>query len=105
MPSTELQKEGEDTPARKVFSKLLINSLGTDKSRAECFLIALDGDYVEYSKSYEWVNLNGSKRLKLNVSSEDDLVLETTDWLHIYAERDENQSFRQFCNNYQEKKI
>ena len=100
-----LQKEGEDTPVRKIFSKLLINSLGTDKSRAECFLIALDGDYVQYSQRYEWVNLNGSKRLKLNVSSEDDLALETTDWLHIYAERDENLNFMKLCNDYQEKKF
>ena len=98
-----LQKEGEDTPARKLFSRLLINSLGTDKSRAECFLIALDGDYVQFSQRYEWVNLNGSKRLKLNVSSEDDLALETTDWLHIYAERDQNKNFIEICNIYPEK--
>ena len=29
-----LQKEGEDVPVRKVFSRLLINSIDRDKSRA-----------------------------------------------------------------------
>ena len=85
-----LQKEGEDTPVRKLYSRLLINRLGTDKSRAECFLIAKE-DYVQYSKRYEWVNLNGSKRLKLKVLSEDDMALETTDRLYSYAERDQNE--------------
>ena len=97
-----LQKEGEETPIRKVFSKLLINSIGTDKSRSECFLIALD-EYVDFSQSSEWVNLSGSKRLKLNVSSEDEPAMETNDWLHIYAERDNNKGFNEICNNYPQK--
>ena len=97
-----LQKEGETVPTRKVFSKLLMNSIDRDKSRAECFLIAQVGEYVQYSKTFEWVNLNGTKRLKKNISSEDEFAMETTDWLHIYAERDENEHFIQMCNNYPE---
>ena len=38
-----LQKEGETIPTRKVFSKLLMNSIDRDKSCAECFLIAQVG--------------------------------------------------------------
>ena len=59
-----LNKEGLEIPARKVFSRLLINSIDRDKSRAECFLIALGYEYVEYSQRFVWVSLNGSKHLK-----------------------------------------
>ena len=100
-----LHKEGEDTPVRKIFSRLLINSVGTDKSRAECFLIALDGNYVQYSKPYEWINLNGNKRFKLNVSSEDDIVLETKDRLYLYAERDTNEHYIELCTNFENGKF
>ena len=62
--------------------------------------INLQYSNVQYSKTFEWVNLNGTKRLKKNISSEDDIAMETTDWLHIYAERDENENFIQLCNNY-----
>ena len=59
-----LHKEGVDFPIRKVFSRLLINSIDRDKSRAECFLIAQGDEYVEYSQRFRWVNLNGTKHLK-----------------------------------------
>ena len=80
-----------------------MNSVDRDISRAECFLIALYGEYVEYSKKFVWVNLNSPKRLKENVSSEHDNALETDDLIHIYAERDTNQNFIQLCNDYPHK--
>ena len=98
-----LQKEGEDVPVRKLFSKLLMNSIDRDKSRAECFLIALIGEYVQYSQKFQWVNLNGNKQLKASVTSEDEPAMETVDWLHIYAEREENDQFKQLCTDYPSK--
>ena len=98
-----LQKEGEDVPVRKVFSKLLMNSIDRDKSRAECFLIALIGEYVQYSQKFQWVNLNGNKQLKASVNSENEPAMETVDWLHIYAEREENDQFKQLCTDYPSK--
>ena len=95
-----LLKEGENVPVRKVFSKLLMNSLDRDISRAESFLIAQGGEFVQYSRQPAWVNLHGSKRLKANISSEDDLAMEATDWLQLYAEREENENFITLCNNY-----
>ena len=95
-----LQKEGENVPTRKVFTSLLMNSIDRDISRAECALIIHYGEYVQYSQRFEWVNLNGTKRLKQNVLSEDDLAMETIDWLHIYAEREEHTHCIELCNNY-----
>ena len=95
-----LQKDGEDVPVRKLFSKLLMNSTDRDKSLPECFFILLFGEYVQYSQKFQWVNLNGNKRLKLNISSEDDSAMEADDWLHIYAEREENENYKQLCNDY-----
>ena len=59
-----LQKEGVNMPVRKLFSRLLINSIDRDISRAESFLILQGYEYVEYSQKFEWVNLNGTKHLK-----------------------------------------
>ena len=98
-----LQKEGEDVPVRKLFSRLLINALDRDKSRAECFLIVLIGEYVQYSQKFQWVNLNGNKHLKASVNSEDDSAMEAVDWVHIYAEREENENYKQLCNDYPSK--
>ena len=96
-----LQKEGELFLARKMYGKLLMNSIDRDKSRAECFLIAIDGEYVEYSQSYVSVNLNGSKRLKDNISSENDEALDAgSDWLTKYEKRDENENYKKMCNDY-----
>ena len=36
----------------------------------------------------------------MNISSEDDMAMETIDWLHIYAERDVNEHFIELRNNY-----
>ena len=35
-----LQKDGEDVPVRKLFSKLLMNSTDRDKSLPECFFLS-----------------------------------------------------------------
>ena len=98
-----LQKEGELFLARKMYGKLLMNSIDRDKSRAECFLIAQQGKYVEYSQPYVSVNLNGSKQLKVKISSEDDEALESTDWLTKYEQRDENENYRKLCIDFEKR--
>ena len=95
-----LQKEGQHLQARKMFIKLLMNTINRDKSHAECFLIVQEGNFVEYSQSYVPVNLNGSKRLKDNISSENDGALEAIDWLTKYEQRDENVNYKKLCNDY-----
>ena len=80
-----------------------MNSIDREKSRAECFLIALIGEYVQYSQKFQWVNLNGNKQLKASVTSEDEPAMETVDWVHIYAEREENDQFKQLCTDYPSK--
>ena len=96
-----LDKTAEEAPLRKVFQKILINTVSErDISRNEACLILHRDQYVKYSKSFRSVNLLGTKQILNSVEKDNEMAQDHTSWAELYSKRETNPGYIQLCANY-----
>ena len=91
----------DEAPVRKAAQKILLSSVGQrDMSINECMLICHNQPYVEYSKTPRMVNLKGSTKVKGNVISNDEVLLENDNWQEAYWQRESCPGYKILCDDY-----
>ena len=98
---TVLSKVSDDTPLRKVVTKILNRNVGQrDMSVNECLLIIQGLPYVCYSKTPRYASLFGGTKVQTSVSSENVTIGNDDNWQEAYWKRDKNPNFIAMCKNY-----
>ena len=76
-----------------------------DISRSEAFLILMNEDFVEYSRSFRHANLTGQKAVNTNSEDARGQALDSTSWQEVYWSRDGDSDFQTLCQDYEDKKF
>ncbi len=98
---TVLSKVSDDTPLRKVVTKILNRNVGQrDMSVNECMLIIQGLPYVCYSKTPRYASLFGGTKVQMSVPSEDVTIGNDDNWQEAYWNREKNPNFKLMCQNY-----